>query len=69
MDFLGDLGLQVAGGAINSILGKVSADEAFERQKKLMDYQYKKYISPQAQVSNLATAGLIPAAAKLLTCA
>ena len=63
MGFLGDLGLQVAGGAINSILGKSSADQAFERQKELMDYQYKKYTSPQAQVSNLAAAGINPAVA------
>lgn len=70
MSFLGDLGLQVAGGLVNSFLGKSSADQAFERQKELMDYQMKlqesqfeKYTSPQAQVRNLAAAGINPAVA------
>ena len=70
MGFLGDLGLQVAGGLINSVSGLISSGQAFNRQKELMDYQmklqdeqFKKYTSPQAQVSNLAAAGINPAVA------
>lgn len=70
MSFLGDLGLQFAGGAINSLSSLFSSGQAFKRQKELMDYQMKlqdeqfsKYYSPQAQVSNLAAAGINPAVA------
>lgn len=63
MSFIGDLGLQAAGGVLNSFLGKLSADQAFDRQKELMDYQFKNYTSPKAQVSNLAAAGINPAVA------
>ena len=70
MGFLGDLGLQVAGGVVNSLSGLFSSGQAFNRQKELMDYQmklqdeqFKKYTSPQAQVSNLAAAGINPAVA------
>lgn len=69
-NFLGDLSLQLGGGVLNSLLGGLSAKQAFERQKELMDYQasiqdtqFKKYASPQAQVSNLAAAGINPAVA------
>ena len=70
MSFLGDLGLQFAGGLINSVSSLFSSENAFQHQKDLMDYQaqiqdkqFNKYSSPQAQVRNLAAAGINPAVA------
>ena len=65
MSFLGDLGLAAVNGGISLLGNKISSDTA----KDNLDYQMDRYYSPSAQVRNLATAGLIPAAAKLRTCA
>ena len=67
MGFIEDLGLQATGGFLNSIGSFLGMKTSGQQQKELLDYQMNTYYSPSAQVKNLATAGLIPAAAKFLT--
>ena len=65
LSIAGALGLGAGLSAVNSGLswlsGSLSADKQAELQKDLFDYQWEKAQSPQAQVKNLATAGINPA--------
>ena len=53
----------------NAISGITSSAIQNDMARKNAEYQWDRFYSPKAQVNNLATAGLIPASAKLLTCA
>lgn len=57
------LGLSAGKGLINSIGSLFGTEYSTEKQKELMDYQWDKMTSPQAQVKNLAAAGINPAVA------
>lgn len=46
----------------NAALNSIGIGQQIDASKDLMDYQWKNYTSPQAQVRNLAAAGLNPAA-------
>ena len=68
MSLLGSLGaavgLGLVNGFVNSIFSNVSAERqtglSVDAQKELFDYQWEKAASPQAQVKNLASAGINP---------
>lgn len=57
------LGLSAGKGIIDSIGSIFGTKYSTEKQKELMDYQWDKMTSPQAQVKNLASAGINPAVA------
>ena len=59
MSFLGDLGLA----GVNAGLSLVGNEIANNNSRKNLDYQMDRYYSPQAQVRNLAAAGINPAVA------
>lgn len=72
MDPLQSLAVGVAKGGVESALNfglnSISADQAYRRQKNLMDKQYKMNLqaqrdTPKAQVDGLRSAGLSPAIA------
>lgn len=56
-------GSSVLSSALNFLGGNLSFDKQISASKELLDYQQQKYLSPQAQVKNLAAAGINPAAA------
>lgn len=57
------LGLSAGKGIIDSIGSLFGTKYSIDKQKELMDYQWDKMTSPQAQVKNLAAAGINPAVA------
>lgn len=65
LSIAGALGLGAGLSAVNSGLswlsGSMSSNKQAELQKELFDYQWEKAQSPQAQVKNLAAAGINPA--------
>ena len=56
-------GSSVLSSALNFLGGNLSFDKQISASKDLLDYQQEKYLSPKAQVKNLAAAGINPAAA------
>ena len=57
-------GLGALGGAlINGSIGLIGQNQQINKSKELLDYQWNKMYSPLAQVKNLASAGVNPAAA------
>ena len=59
MGFLGDLGLA----GVNAGLSLVGNKVAQQTSRENLDYMMSRYYSPQAQVNNLAAAGINPAVA------
>ena len=59
MSFLGDLGLA----GVNAGLSLVGNKVAQQTSRENLDYMMSRYYSPQAQVNNLAAAGINPAVA------
>ena len=56
-------GASIASSLLNSGAQHIAANEQKNNEKELLDYQMKKYNSPQAQVNNLGAAGVNPAVA------
>lgn len=61
--FLMDLAKTGAGALINGVGSYLSMKAQSAEQRKMLDYQWEKMYSPQAQVRNLTSAGVNPAVA------
>lgn len=66
LNLVGSALVNGAGGLLSSglsyLLGRSNMNKQIEQSKELMDYQWNKFQSPQAQVRAMAAAGLNPAA-------
>ena len=61
--FLGDLALNAASPVVNGALSFLGMNVQKSAEKDMMKWQYDNFLSPRKQVSNLAAAGINPAAA------